>query len=94
MRLVVPSGNDARVEEIAVVVAHSERVTLRAGDVLLVPWKAGEYVYTVEPKGTLWAAARAAYGRADKALVDRIVAWNGGDPRRVLRVGQRLYCPR
>jgi hypothetical protein len=31
---VAPSGKDGRVDEIEVVVAHSERVTLRAGDVL------------------------------------------------------------
>jgi hypothetical protein len=67
---------------------------LHAGDRILVPWEGGEYVYSVVAGGTFWSAARAAYGRADQALVATVVAWNGGDEHRTLKVGDVLYCPR
>ncbi len=60
---------------------------------IAIPWPAGEIVYRVPAGGTFWAAARAAYATATAALVDQIISWNGGDPKRVLTPGDVLYCP-
>jgi hypothetical protein len=66
---------------------------LHPDDVIAVPWPPGEFVYKVVPGGSFWAATKAAYGRADDALLARVVAWNGGDRARVLHPGDRVYCP-
>ena len=75
--------------------ANARLTVLHPGDVLSVPWPSGEFVYVVPAGGTFWAAARAAYSTAaNSEQVARIVAWNGGDPKRTLRIGEALYCPR
>jgi nucleoid-associated protein YgaU len=67
---------------------------LHPGDLIVVPWPAGEVTHTVATGEGFWSASRAAYGRADRTLVARIVAWNGGDDSRVLHPGDVLHCPR
>ena len=66
---------------------------LHPGDVIVVPWPPGEFVYKVVPGGSFWAAAKAAYGQANDELLARVVTWNGGDRNRVLHPGDRVYCP-
>lgn len=68
--------------------------TLTPGHFVAIPWPAGEYRYVVPKGGTFWAAARAAYGKANATNVARIIAWNGGNPNRGLKPGDVLRCPR
>ncbi len=73
--------------------ANPAATQLHPGDLVAIPWPAGEVIYRVPAGGTYWAAARSAYGTATAALVDQIIAWNGGDPKRTLKPGDVLYCP-
>lgn len=74
--------------------ARNPAVTaLHPGDLVVIPWPAGEIVHQVPAGGTFWAAARAAYGTATAALVDQIISWNGGDKNRILKPGDVLHCP-
>lgn len=74
--------------------ANPTTTMLHPGDLIVIPWQTGEATYAIAAGDGFWAATRAIYGRADRALVAQVVTWNGGDETRKLHIGDVLYCPR